>query len=147
MFRLLGRVARVPVCDQSFRVTRSGCSKIGCLASLFVALCACTVVPPPSDPGTGSGKEPGEPFSENVCFQCALGRCSVNANACNQEATCSRWLACVSACPTDDSGVAAEGDCLRRCGLPVSAEVLFNCIQDFANVALLGCERACAPPS
>ena len=45
-------------------------------------------------------------------------------------------LACVSACPTDDSGVAAEADCLRRCGLPISAEVLFNCIQDFANAAL-----------
>jgi hypothetical protein len=115
-------------------------------AVLFVALSACTVVTPTDPVDAGTGKEPGEPFEENVCFQCALGRCSIAANACTMEATCSRWLTCVSACPTDDSGVAAEGDCVRRCGLPLSAEVLFGCIQDFSTGTLLGCELACAPP-
>ena len=114
--------------------------------SLLLALSACTVVPPTNDAGAGPGKVPGEPFEDNLCFQCALRSCSGSVGACTQEATCSAWLACVSACPTDDSGVAAEGSCLRPCGLPLSAEVLFNCIQDFSNGVLLGCEQACAPP-
>jgi hypothetical protein len=110
------------------------------------ALTACSVVPPPSRSDDGPGKQPGEPFAKNLCFQCALNSCSVPVNACRQDLPCARWLDCVSACPTDESGVAAEASCLRPCGLPVSAEVLFGCIQDFSNGFLLGCERACTPP-
>src|SRR5687767_14224434 len=105
---------------------------------LALALClcgsltACEVVDPGDDAGSSAGKVPGSPFSENICFQCSLRSCSGTANACLLDAVCAEWLRCVSACPTDNTGVSAEGDCLLPCGLPVSAGVLYACIQDFS---------------
>jgi hypothetical protein len=132
-------------------VTKSRIADRGARA-LLTALAACASASPARDPdggaidGDGSaGKEPGEPFADNVCFQCALRNCSVPADACAQYATCAPWLACVSACPTNDTGVAAEASCVRRCGLPVAAEVLYICIQQFANGFFPGCEDACEP--
>jgi hypothetical protein len=112
--------------------------------SLYAVLPACTVVPPP-DGGSGPGKVPGENFSENICFQCSLRGCSVSSNACLYDTMCLDWLRCVSACPTDSSGVSAEGECLSPCGLPVSAQVLYGCIQDYSTGYLPGCEVACQP--
>jgi hypothetical protein len=102
-------------------------------------------VPPGGDAGPAPNKEPGRPFSENICFQCSLRVCAISTNACLYERTCSDWLNCVAACPTDQSGVAADGPCLRKCGVPASAEVLFGCVQDYSTSFLTGCEQACEP--
>jgi len=109
-------------------------------------LTGCSAVPPNANPGGGLNRTPGEPFINNICFRCALNACSIPLRSCAGEATCSHWFDCVAVCPTDDSGVAAEASCLRKCGLPVSANVLFECIQDFATGNLLGCVDACTPP-
>jgi hypothetical protein len=115
----------------------------------FVALCAalasCTPVPPTDADAGGLNRTPGEPFVGNFCFQCTLRACNIALRACAQEATCSRWFDCVAVCPTDESGVAAEGACVQKCAVPVSAGVLFQCIQDFSTGALRGCEVACTP--
>lgn len=112
----------------------------------YAAFCAaCSTVTPGADAGPALNKDPGKPFRENVCFICALRACGGSVNACAQEATCAAWLNCVADCPTDDSGVAAEGDALRKCGLPVSAQVLYGCVEDFSSGFLLGCEEPCTP--
>lgn len=111
---------------------------------LLLALAACEVVKPGDDAG-GLGKVPGDPFDKNICFNCTLRACAQSANACLMDAFCNTWINCVAKCPTDESGVAADGACIRRCGLPVSAEFLYLCIQDFSTGNLLGCEQACDP--
>jgi hypothetical protein len=111
---------------------------------LALGLVGCSIEP--ANSSSGLNKTPGAPFLENVCFQCTLHACSIALNACARETGCTNWFDCISACPTDSSGVAAEGKCLRACGLPVSANVLFECIQDFSTGTLLGCERACVAP-
>lgn len=108
-------------------------------------LAACEIVPPGDDAGAAAGKVPGAAFSTNVCFQCSLRSCSGMVSACNLDTVCAAWLKCVSACPTDKTGVSADADCLRPCGLPVSTQVLYGCIQDFSTGLLLGCEQACEP--
>jgi hypothetical protein len=118
------------------------------LATSILALClvqaGCTMAPP--DSSGGPSNTPGDPFINNACFRCTLRACNIPLTACGHEPGCSTWFDCVAACPTDATGVSAEGKCLLNCGLPVSAEVLFGCIQDFSTGALLGCEVACAPP-
>lgn len=119
---------------------------LACASCLLLS--ACEVVPPGDDAGTGGsggGKVPGVAFSENVCFRCSLRSCANAVNACNLDAVCSPWLRCVAACPTDQSGVAAEGSCLIPCGLPVWAEVLYQCIQDYSTGLLAGCGQDCTP--
>jgi hypothetical protein len=115
----------------------------GALGSLV--LVSCTVVPPGKDTGSGASKEPGKPFIQNICFQCTLRACTISANACLREMQCAQWLDCVGTCPTDQTGVAADGDCLRKCGLPASAEVFFECVQDYSTGFFGGCEGACLP--
>lgn len=113
------------------------------LSSLLLASCA---VVKPDATGAGPSKRPGDPFVQNICFQCTLRACKISANACLLETQCAGWLDCVAQCPTDQTGVAAEGTCLRECGgIPASAEVLFGCIQDFSTAFLPGCELACLP--
>ena len=114
-------------------------------ATLCLALQACSVIPPDADAGSGPNRTPGEPFLNNLCFQCTLRACNVSLRACAREAMCSRWFDCVALCPTDESGVAAEGECLQKCPVPVSASVLFDCIQEFSLGSLRGCEQACTP--
>lgn len=109
----------------------------------LLPLAACEIVEPGQD--AGLGKVPGDPFDRNICFNCTLRACAQSASACTMDLYCSPWLNCVAKCPTDESGVAADGACIRRCGLPVSAEFLFVCIQDYSTGNLLGCEQACAP--
>jgi hypothetical protein len=109
-------------------------------------LSGCSTVPPNANAGGGLNHTPGEPFVNNICFRCTLNACSIPLRSCAREPVCSRWFDCVAVCPTDESGVAAEASCLQKCGLPVSANVLFECIQDFANGGLLGCVDACTPP-
>jgi hypothetical protein len=121
--------------------------RLSARALLLAALApgACTVVPPDANTGRAPAKDPGAPFGENVCFQCTLRACSISTNACLRETQCAHWLDCVAECPTDKSGVAADGPCLRACGLPVSAEVLAGCVQDYSTGFLVGCEALCAP--
>jgi len=121
------------------------CAIISRLVVVIALTAACEVVPPGDDAGSGPGKVPGDPFSRNVCFQCSLNACSVSARACNLDALCLAWLKCVAACPTDKTGVTVDFDCAQPCGLPVSAGVLAECIQNYSTGFLLGCEQACEP--
>jgi hypothetical protein len=115
---------------------------IGALGAL---LAGCSTVPPDANAGGGANRTPGEPFLDNVCFQCTWRACNIPLRACAQELGCSRWFDCVAVCPTDASGVAAEPGCVQKCGAPVSASVLYECIQEHATGALRGCEAACTP--
>lgn len=133
-----------PMSPVSYAIARSLRATLLLVTALGVA--GCSVVPPSdADAGGGLNRTPGEPFIENICFQCTLRACNVALRACAREAGCSRWFDCVAACPTDDSGVAADGKCLQKCVVPVSAGVLFDCIQEFSTGSLQGCEQACAP--
>lgn len=119
------------------------CSRVALFACALLS--ACSVVAPNSDPSAAASNEPGRPFSQNLCFHCSLRACTIPTRACTYDASCSNWLNCIAECPTDETGVAADGDCIRKCGLPASAEVLFGCVQDYSSGALNGCETACAP--
>lgn len=106
---------------------------------------SCEVVQPGEDAGGNAGKVPGGPFGQNSCFRCSLQACAQATNACSLETTCSQWLSCVSACVTAPDGVSVANSC--ACGIPVSAQVLASCIEDFSTGFLRGCEQACTPLS
>lgn len=109
---------------------------------LLVALLGCELEEPSNDGGV-SGRVPGAAFETNQCFSCTMQACSVSRNACASNGACWAWLDCVGDCPTAANGVSAEAECAAACGLPVAAEVLYGCIQDYANGSFQGCGVAC----
>jgi hypothetical protein len=115
------------------------------LACALLLLSSCEVVPPGDDAGSSGGKVPGAPFGQNSCFRCSLQACAQATNACALDTVCSGWLSCVSACTTAADGVSVASNC--ACGVPVSAQVLTSCVEDFSTGFLRGCEQACTPLS